>query len=1397
MPSLGSVVAPHGRRIAVLIVLGLVVGAVSAWAIWSAGATSTSHGAATAATVNQGATPTASASPGRSVAVTWGASTLSNGHAVDGYAVTRYDATSGAAQTTLAGCSGTISATSCTETGVPPGQWKYTVTPVIAANWRGAESLKSGSATVAAATLTLAKTLFGAPLPQSTTGSLTGFAALEGVTYRLDSATALTGSPASVSAAGTATISSLTIPSTTDGPHTVWAFGDAAPFASQASLGIVTDTTAPTASAQLTPAANAAGWNNTAPVAVALSATDGSGSGVHQIRYTTDGTDPTTSGTAQVYASALSIAANTTIRYYATDNAGNASAAQTQLVKIDTLAPTNVLTLSSATGAYLSAGTVYYRGSSPGSFTLTNALTDTGGSGAASSGTAALVGTSTGFAHTSSLATTPAGGPYVSNPFTWSAGTASSPTESVTGSDVAANSSTTVLTFTNDSTTPTGGSVDATGLGGTASRYASSLTLHAGFAKGSDSGSGLAATGSQLLRATAALTSAGTADGACGPYGSYAQVGSNDPTSPVTDLVPTDNQCYRYEYLVPDNVGNVAVYVSPDIKVETTAPGSLSPTAGLITAVTGPVAQFESGASVYYNPALSGSFTVDSSASDAHSGIAQLAFPTLGGFTGGGSVTTPNTGTTFRTTYAWSGNGASPSPGAQSLTATANAGRTATTAAAFSVIADAVSPAGGTVDASGLVGTGGRYATSTTLSVAFAKGSDGGSGLAATGAQLLRASATLSSTGGSNGTCGTYGAFAQVGANDPSSPKADTVPSDHTCYRYEYVVADNVGNSTTYTSPDIKVDTTAPAAPSLGFSAFANTSHTGSAVYYRPGAGSGAVTVTATAADAVAGIASYAFPTLGSGWTAAAGALGVETYSYTAAPTPPSGSQNVTATNNAGLQSPAGAFTVVADSTAPSGGSVAYTPGYYTSASVSVSFSAGTDAGSGVDAASGLLQQAVAPLSGGSCGTFGSFATIAANPASPYLDTSGASGNCYEYRYLVSDAVGNQSTYTSGSVVKLDTQAPTQTFSLANPIGAALTGSTLYYKGNAIGSFKLVDTLVDAASGVASATFPPIATTGWTHLTETQLGGGPFTSTTFSWTANPTNPTGYAVSGADAAGNTGASQVTFVSDTTPPSTGSVGYTAGVYDTLSVPITTTNGTDAQSGVNAASGVIKRDVATLTPLTETCGSFPGTYATTVTLVSGNDTSVTTGHCYKYEYLVSDNVGNQATYTSANVAQVDTTGPQVTAIVSQDHGGTPGKLEVTDKLIITFNKSLLPATVPATVSGSETRAATLGIVLTPNVQLTIPNLSAGTADTGSPDYVVSCLALCAQRTVNFAATVALLNNGTATTVTLTVTSVSGDTPFASSGTLAFTPAATITDDGSNAATGSFSTASNFRLF
>src|SRR5262249_47398409 len=137
------------------------------------------------------------------------------------------------------------------------------------------------------------------PATANATGSIAGFSGTgsgghgENVSYSLDGSTTLTGSPTSVGTNGGAAITSLGLPrSAGDGAHTVTATGDAAYHPSQASTGIVIDTTAPTVSVQLSPTPNAAGWNNTTPVSVALTANDGSGSGINQIKYTTDGSDP-------------------------------------------------------------------------------------------------------------------------------------------------------------------------------------------------------------------------------------------------------------------------------------------------------------------------------------------------------------------------------------------------------------------------------------------------------------------------------------------------------------------------------------------------------------------------------------------------------------------------------------------------------------------------------------------------------------------------------------------------------------------------------------------------------------------------------------------------------------------------------------------------------------------------------------------------------------------------------------------------------------------------------------------------------------------------------------------------------------------------------------------------
>ena len=128
------------RLMTILLTVCLIMSAVTAWAYWSAGSATGGNGAAAVSSVNQGATPTASAA-GNAVTVAWAPTTLTTGQAVTGYTVKRYSGST--AQTILSGCAGVITSTSCVENTVPTGVWTYSVTPLFATNWVGVESAKS------------------------------------------------------------------------------------------------------------------------------------------------------------------------------------------------------------------------------------------------------------------------------------------------------------------------------------------------------------------------------------------------------------------------------------------------------------------------------------------------------------------------------------------------------------------------------------------------------------------------------------------------------------------------------------------------------------------------------------------------------------------------------------------------------------------------------------------------------------------------------------------------------------------------------------------------------------------------------------------------------------------------------------------------------------------------------------------------------------------------------------------------------------------------------------------------------------------------------------------------------------------------------------------------------
>jgi hypothetical protein len=105
------------------------------------------------------------------------------------------------------------------------------------------------------------------------------------------------------------------------------------------------DRTAPSTTASANPAPNGAGWNNSS-VTVTLNAADNEGgSGVQSITYRINGDAPSTvSGATTSFT--LSLEGVNTITFNATDNAGNAEASKTAVVRIDKTPPSGTLSLS-------------------------------------------------------------------------------------------------------------------------------------------------------------------------------------------------------------------------------------------------------------------------------------------------------------------------------------------------------------------------------------------------------------------------------------------------------------------------------------------------------------------------------------------------------------------------------------------------------------------------------------------------------------------------------------------------------------------------------------------------------------------------------------------------------------------------------------------------------------------------------------------------------------------------------------------------------------------------------------------------------------------------------------------------------------------------------------------
>ena len=540
-----------------------------------------------------------------------------------------------------------------------------------------------------------------------------------------------------------------------------------------AAITVYNDLVPPVTTASLSPAANGAGWNNSSPVAVTLTATDNAGgSGVQAIRYTTDGSDPRTSPTAVTYTSPVSVAATNTLRFSAIDNANIEEAPQSQAVQIDTVAPSNSLSLVPVTGgSHMSGSTVWYRGAAAGSLRIRNAVTDAD-SGPASSSTSALAGAAAGWTHAAGSVSTPAGGPYDSNLFSWAAGTTTSPTTTVTGADAAGNTTAEpALAFTLDNTAPTSSaSVSPAANGAGWNNTAVDVTLTSSDNAG---GSGLAS-----IR--------------------YTTDGSDPRTSPTATVYSGTfsvgaTATVRFSGL--DNVGNAEVPKQQALQIDTVAPAnSIS-----LQNVSGGV--YLSGSILFYRGAAAGSFRIRNTITDAGGSGADTSTTSLGGTTTGWTHTGSTTTNPFVSNpFSWVA-GTTSSPVA-TITAADVAGNT--TPLALTLTNDSTPPAGGASFPSlATYGSGAAWnagcGTAATGDICGTPDETGGSGVASVQLVIQRSSdgRCLNPANG-NWTNGSCNGVAPSTFNPAATP---VWSANMACAVNTYTVAvtqtDNVGNTTT------------------------------------------------------------------------------------------------------------------------------------------------------------------------------------------------------------------------------------------------------------------------------------------------------------------------------------------------------------------------------------------------------------------------------------------------------------------------------------------------------------------------------------------------------------------------------------------------------------------------
>jgi hypothetical protein len=672
-------------------------------------------------------------------------------------------------------------------------------------------------------------------------------------------------SPSSGNTYETSVYAMGTAPYTAAGTQTITALNEAGNNSS-ASFTLIPDGDAPTSptlvATPVTPT-----WTNAASVTVAASgSTDTGGSGVRGYAYTTSGATTVSGAGNSVAITAEGI---TIVSFTAIDNVNNVSLVSTYTVRIDRGAPslTNLTFSESSQHLHSTGSSMYYNSSasSPGAgaqFGVSvDAIDTASGVGSVVFGTITGLGTSA-QAGPATQVSPVSGNTYQSNagasPGVYTLGSSpySASTVNVTATDIAGGSSNIGGTLIADNTPPS----------------LPSVTPDAGM------------TSWHCPVGTESILASGSLDTGAGFNRYQYNLGSGWVDGNTVSFTSANEGITNVTFRSVDNVGNASAATSAvTVRIDCT-----NPTANLvsITETVNPNNQHVIGNTAYYNPALSGTMSVNVAAADGASGIQGVQF---GGLFSGWTMPSLVTGTSpYAGVHSWTAGATS--PGARTAYAVDNAGRQSA-GVNYNIIADSQAPEFFSAQVTNQSSSSGSsfYLNSSSAQVSINQGTDLLSGVRSW--TLYRAQATYS-----GGACGVFnyaGAVARTSGTAATATFTDTGLSTTLCYQYGLEVVDNVSNTVrTFGVQTIILDLSPPvvAAPTIIESSSAIVVNTGPLACYRPSTVSGATfTVRNVVTDNIS-VQSVTHPQitgrLGTGaivgpQTLAVANGGVNTYQYT------------------------------------------------------------------------------------------------------------------------------------------------------------------------------------------------------------------------------------------------------------------------------------------------------------------------------------------------------------------------------------------------------------------------------------------------------------------------------------------------------------------------------------